>query len=723
MRPLRESRVVYIATGLRSLIFAPSRLNIMLKDSIDLHRQGRLDEAERGYREHLEGAPDDVDALHLLGLLRHQRGASAEAEDLLTRAHALAPEKAGIELSLGTVRFKAGAFDDARRHYENALALDPNIGTAHAGLGQIALLQGERARAEQHFRIALRAGEDAQALAGLGALLLERDDLDAALRHLGRAADLAPTDPTIQLALGRAFEKRGTTSFAEKAFENALKLKPDLHAARHSLGALALKAKRPRDAETHYRALLAVPEFASIGHVGLGDVARAEERHEDAVAAYRAALALDPAQSAPVRALAWSLTRLGRNDEGVAAYDDYLKRVPDDRDVLTARADLLMLIGRLADAAADWRAISERDPGDMQAHARLALLNEYLGQVEAASAKADLVLRADPGEPEMLLVRVRALMRAHDDEGARQLLDRLAQRPLTEGQARLRWNYLGRLHDRAGEADDAVRCFVEAQRGSPASLPPMEPPRPELEIALTEPVAAPWSHAPVLLLGTPGSGVERVAALLADQPGLTVLRDRIGALQRIDDFNQPRFPYYSGDLSEADREGLRDRYLAPLRVAGVALDRTIVDWLPRWDAHLLALVRRAMPGTRIVVVECDPRDALVNWLAFGWARGFPCTDLDVLPEWLRRARMHMHYADALDEPRRLIVQADALLDDPVGNGAELARFLDLPSIQPSAQLAAMAHGLGGLPVRFPAGHWQTYRDALAGAFAQLETRG
>jgi tetratricopeptide (TPR) repeat protein len=694
----------------------------MLKESIELHRLGRLEEAEQGYREHLEGEPNDAEGLHLLGLLRHQRGARAEAEDLLARAHALAPENAAIELTLGTLSFQNGDFDDARAHYEKALVLDPNVATAHAGLGQIALMRGEREDAERYFRVALRVGEDAQALAGLGALLLERDDLDAALRHLGRAADLVPNDPMIQLTLGRAFAKRGTDTFAEKAFENALRVKPDLYPARQALASLTLKAKRPREAEAHYRVLLAIAGVESSGHVGLGDVARAEDRHEDAVASYRAALAIDPMQSAPSRALAWSLSRLGQNDAAIAVYDDYLALAPDDHEVRVARADLLMLIGRLPEAATDWRAIAQRNPADMQAQSRLALLDEYLGLLDAADAQAELVLRAQPMDSEMLLVRIRARMRAGDDEVARRLLDQMAQRSLSEGQQRLRWNYLGRLHDRAGDAVEATNYFAQAQRGTPASMPPLDTPQPELEIALTEPVGAPWPDAPVLLLGVPGSGVERVAALLADQPGLVVLRDRIGALQRDDDFNQPRFAYYCGELSEADREAMRERYLAPLRACGVPRDRTLVDWLPRWDAHLLALVRRAFPGTRLIIVERDPRDALVNWLAFGWARGFPCADVPAFSDWLRRARDHINYADALDEPRRIVVAADELLDDPLSRGGELARFLGLDALQPGANLAAMARGLGGLPVRFPRGHWQLYRDALAEPFALLDPR-
>ena len=235
---------------------------------------------------------------------------------------------------------------------------------------------------------------------------------------------------------------------------------------------------------------------------------------------------------------------------------------------------------------------------------------------------------------------------------------------------------------------------------------------------MAEPAGAPWADAPVLLLGTPGSGVERVAALLADQPGLLVLRDRIGQATREDEFSQPRFQAYCGDLDEVARRSLRERWQAPLR-GGVAEGITVVDWLPRWDAHLLALVRRAMPGTRIVVVERDPRDALLNWLAFGWAPGFPCGDVDGAAAWLARARRHVRHGAALDDPRHLFVAADALLDGRAHAIDELARFLGLATIEPGRHAQSMAVGLGGLGVRFPAGHWSNYREALAGPFSQL----
>jgi len=45
------------------------------------HRDGRLTEAERDYQAALAAEPSHVDALHLLGVLRHQQGQHAEAAE------------------------------------------------------------------------------------------------------------------------------------------------------------------------------------------------------------------------------------------------------------------------------------------------------------------------------------------------------------------------------------------------------------------------------------------------------------------------------------------------------------------------------------------------------------------------------------------------------------------------------------------------------------------
>ncbi|MEO8459334.1 MAG: hypothetical protein ABI451_02295, partial [Dokdonella sp.] len=167
---------------------------------------------------------------------------------------------------------------------------------------------------------------------------------------------------------------------------------------------------------------------------------------------------------------------------------------------------------------------------------------------------------------------------------------------------------------------------------------------------------------------------------------------------------------------------IRTRYLGPLREMGIDTSRPRVEWLPRWDAHMLALVRRVMPGSRIVIVERDPRAALLNWLAFGWAPNIGCPDTAQAAEWMTRAQHHLGIGTDIAEPRRLRVDADAVFADPANAGAALAKFLNVERLQAGANFVRAQTGLGGLPIAFSGDHWQHYRDALAGPFATLENR-
>jgi tetratricopeptide (TPR) repeat protein len=675
-----------------------------------------LNEAEEGYRAHLAEHPRDAAALHLLGVICAERGNVTEALDLAQRAHAEAPERPDILLTLATLHFRSGDADRARQFYEQALVLDPNMAKAHTALGHFAAQAGERERAEQHFRTALRAEEDPQALAGLGALELSAGNPDAALGHLGRAAELSPDNAQVQVLLARVFLQRGTSAFAEKALDNALRLDPANHQARGMLADLLMDAGRAAEAEPHFAALLGAESTAAIGELGLADAARMQDRLEEAMQRYDAALQRDPHQPRVVQALAWCLLKRNRGNDAMEVYDAYLQHAPDDIGVATSRAELLRMSGRLADAVEAWQLVLDRDPSNVLGMQRLAWLHEHLGQFDAARDHAEQAAE-HIDDPEMTLVRIRAALREGRISHARVLLDGLGERPLSVGQARLRSSYEGHLRDRAGDAAGAVAAFSASQEGMPSAWPDLPAP---FVVAPVEAPAEPLDHAPVLLLGTPGSGVERVAALLADQPRLAVLRDRIFGSQRADDFRDPDFVRYAEDLDEQAIAALRDRYYAPLRALDVPEDRTIVDWLPHWDARFLPFVRQVLPGARLVIVERDPRDALLNWLAFGWSPEYSCTDVGAAADWLARANRHLRAeADAADPPR-LVVAADALLDDPASAaGFQLAQFLGLEPLVAGKRFEEMMQGLGGTPVRFPPGHWQAYADALAAPFATL----
>lgn len=687
-----------------------------MKEILQLHQSGRLDEAAAAYRELLSREPGNVDALRLYAVLQRQRGDLAEAVRLLDTARTVAPQRGDLLLELAGIRFIERDFAQAGSLAAAALGHDPNLSGAHTLLGQLALMDGNLAEAETRYRTALRADEnDGNALTGLGHVFLERNDGEGALRYLTRAAELNPQEGLIQFALGRAFQAQGNLAFAEQALGNALRLRPELHAARLALAQLLSRQGRDAEAQAQYAVLSEAPAWRRAALAGLGDSARGQGQLAQAEAHYRDSLALDAQQPLVLQALAWCLVQQGQPDAAVALYTEHLAAYPAERTILAALAELQLNLGRMETSQELWNELIARHPDDGLAAMRLALLCERNGEFADALAFVERAQKQFPRDAELGFVLIRAALRENDHARAIDLLEALRGWTLNDGQARLAAHYRGLLHDRMDDnLAAAVAYWSDSQRGVPQQVHAQDALPPELAERLAEPPAPATGEAPVFLLGLPGSEVERVAALLMEQPGLRVLRDRPMLPLRADDFAAPDFPAYLAGLSPEDAAARAARYASECAQLGDGGGARDVDWLIRWDARFLPLLRAAFPGCTLVVVERDPRDLLLNWLAYGWMPGFALSEPAAGAQWLRHAQAHLD-AVAHSGLHVVRVNADALLDDPVGAGAELARALGLPQLVAGRP----QFGLGGLKLGLPAGRWEAYVDELADAFAQL----
>jgi tetratricopeptide (TPR) repeat protein len=323
-----------------------------LEEILELHRGGSVAAAEQAYRDYLQEQPDDADALHLLGVVRQRRDDLDEADMLIRRAIAIAPERAQFHLSLGGVLLQRNDEDAARASFERALDLDPNSVEAHSLVGHLQLHDGDLAAAENRFKIGRRAGEeDPLILFGLGSVHLARHDAVNATKFLSRAAELKPDDAAIQASLGRALFDQGAFGLAERALENALQLRPDLTIAKLYLARSRLRQDRNDAAREVFADLLAHDQQAFGANAGLGDVARKKGQTLKALKFYRRALALDPAHPGAINACAWGMEKLG----DLAAAADYLaeglKQAPDADELRTPLAALLDRLGRGNEAA------------------------------------------------------------------------------------------------------------------------------------------------------------------------------------------------------------------------------------------------------------------------------------------------------------------------------------------------------------------------------------
>ena len=252
------------------------------------HRDGRLDEAERDYRATLAADPAHIDALHMLGVLRHQQGQHAEAADLVRRAADLRPDDAALQLNLGNALKALGQLDGAIERFRNALTLSPTFALAHYNLGN--------------------------AYSSLG----RHEDAALSFSH---AVRLQPGDAPSYNNLGNALHALGRHEEAAAAFRTALRLRPDHAGARNNLGMSLNALGDTAGALAEFRAALhAQPRFVA-AHFNLANTLDATGAHAAAVASFEAALALQPNFVPALFGLGNALAALGRHEEAVGRFE------------------------------------------------------------------------------------------------------------------------------------------------------------------------------------------------------------------------------------------------------------------------------------------------------------------------------------------------------------------------------------------------------------------
>lgn len=706
---------------------APRPATAMLEEIVELHKQGRLEEAEQRYRELLTFNPDDPETLHLLGMVRRQRGDVREAVDLVRRAIELAPDRAPYYMTLGGIELHARALDAARADFETALRLDPNLTAAYGALAQIALLQGDTERAQENFKLAGRTeGDRVDVLVGQGNLRLMQGDTDGAIQYLTRAAERFPNDPAPQASLGRAYLSKGMTAFAEQALNNALRLKPDFHAARLVLAEALMLGKRFDDARPHLEQLLRVPDQRAPALAMMGDVFRARGDLGRAATFYRDSLQARPGQPRVLAAFGWCLMRMNLLREAVGAWREAVRLMPDDLEARHALATCCAELGLADEAREAWRFVLYRNPEDRAARAGLAALLEISGRLDEAKAEAETLLAKDPQHPGARLVLARAALRAGDAKAAAAHAEALDPATLNAAQGRLRAMALGAARDMLGEASAAVDAWRAGHRAAgDGPLPDLAPPRREAIVAeavaarAIPPVAG--ARAPAaLLLGLPGAGVETVARLIGSAlPGVRLLADRFGGNPRNDGFSLDE----ARSVVDADLARLFARkYARPIERLGLPADAKWVDWVPALDARAVPIALAAFGRLRAIVVQRDVRDAFLNWLAYGCAPGWRSVDGDLEGAARRLARMQAHLdaaVAALPAEDVLVVSGDQAVSDPAEVAGRIAAFLGEPAPADDALARAREAGLGGLPRCLPAGRHAAFANALADPFAAL----
>lgn len=239
--------------------------------------------------------------------------------------------------------------------------------------------------------------EQGETLAGEGLV-------EDALSRFEQALSLAPEEPEVIEAVGRALLELGRLEEAEASFVDALELDPTWAAPRLGLAAVCTRREEPFKVIHHLeRAIEADPDspetYAELGRYygSLGEVelARAtferwtQAHPEDADMHINAGLAAFDAGDYP---------------NALAFFDAALETATDPQQVSgarTFRANALDMLGRYPEAVAAYEEVIEATPDWWEAHANLGICHARNARAEAAETALRRGLTECPGSPEI----------------------------------------------------------------------------------------------------------------------------------------------------------------------------------------------------------------------------------------------------------------------------------------------------------------------------------
>ncbi len=230
-----------------------------LGQALQAHQRGDLAAAEKGYRAVLAEAPDQADALALLGVVLAADKKYQEALELIDRAIELDPSAPLFHMYQGNARMEDGNLEGAAHSFQKAIALKPDMAALYYNLGNVYRSEEKWKEAQELFEKALELDPShVQARNNLALVFERQNQMPKAIELLKHTVAQAPTYGDGWLNLCNFAEKEKDFDLAHEAGMKAAALMPDNASAWLGLGVALNRLTKDEDALTAYQQALCI---------------------------------------------------------------------------------------------------------------------------------------------------------------------------------------------------------------------------------------------------------------------------------------------------------------------------------------------------------------------------------------------------------------------------------------------------------------------------------
>jgi tetratricopeptide (TPR) repeat protein len=491
-------------------------------------------------------------------------------------------------------------------------------------------ISGQLDEAEKRYKKLLKIWKNhPQTHHALGTLLSQKGNQDEALKHLKTADKLTPNSPQVLSDIGIAYLRKEDYKKAAHFLEQSLKKDPKQIHSLNALGVILMRQQKFEDAIKKFeRVLKTEPNHAgALENIGMSMI-YAHKDLKKALIYLEKAHTHNPNNVELMGHFGAGLRDLGQYKEAQKILKKALEIEPENVKILTNLAFATYGLREIDEAHDYFLKAFEIDPSDE------TLLYNMLGFVEITYQDdlfENLITKARQTVPDskiLKLIEAKWAIKNKEPDKAIEILENTDLK--TPNLVAHKYNMLGKLYDKKGQADKAFDAFTKAKKEQVKDItatPIDKNYYPKLidhiKKIVTKDWLASWKHetlpprkTPVFLIGFPRSGTTLSGQILHSHPDVHVA-DEVMALDKVrtalaDIKEGFRYPEDLDTLTVEQIKELQDIYWQAQENDTVYENsKVFVDKFPLNSVHA-SLIYRLFPNAKIIFINRHPYDCTLS---------------------------------------------------------------------------------------------------------------